>query len=608
MRMISRQIPLFLTALASSLLLSALPAYAGRLLTWGFDSRQNQLEFTTDAGVQPRAQLVTNPTRLVIDLPNTRFGRKQQIQPILNAPGVQSLRVGQFDAQTARLVIELSPGLTIDPMLVKFEGVSPRQWRITLPPITQQANVGDSTTGVNVPPPATVSQPPLRQPPISQPFPGLARTQVQGFQVTGDGFFIRTTGEAPLVQVTSSFDRRQIFVDLQGATLSPNASPRDTIVNQRGVSRAILSQARPNPPTTRLTLNVTPNSGDWQASVTPEGSGVIVIPRLSDASAPPTAPQPGDGGNAPVSGLNQVQSVEIEGDRQLTIRTSNRATYSGNWDRVSGGYRITLPFSQLAPNFQGPRLTATSPLLQVRVRQDTPQTVSVLVFPASSVQLGELNQPNAQSIALQLRRSGFVNPGTSIPVPRPFPRPGVPIGRQVVIIDPGHGGPDPGAIGIGGIQEKEIVMDISNQVAGFLQQQGLTAILTRTGDYDLDLQPRVDMAESNRAAVFVSIHSNAISMSRPDVNGLETYYYSGSGEVLARYIHSSILQSANVRDRGVRSARFYVIRNTSMPSVLVETGFVTGAEDARNLADPTHRRQMAEAIARGIAQYLQAGR
>jgi N-acetylmuramoyl-L-alanine amidase len=591
--MIFKKASLFGSLVAFYLVLSALPAQAGKLLQWNFDTRQNQLEFTTDEGVQPRAQLVTNPTRLVIDLPGTKFGRKQLIEPIVSAPGVQSLRVGQFDPQTARLVIELAPGYTIDPTQVKFEGVTPRRWRIKLPTPIQQATVPGDPTNVPVPSPSgnPVFTPPVNRPPL----PGLARTQVQGFQVTGDGFFIRTSGQLPSIQVTKSFDRRQIYVELQGANLASNAFPVDTLVNQRGVSRAILSQSRPNPPTVRLTLNVAANSGEWQARSTPDGAGVIVIPQLSDA---PPASNPG------VGRLNNIQAVEIEGDRQLVIRGSDRIAFSGNWDRSTGGYRIVLPFSQLASNLRGPVLTASSPLLEVRLRQDDPQTVSILAFPASGVQLGELNQPNAQSLVLQLRRSGF----QPIPTPNPGPpRPRIPAGRQIVVIDPGHGGPDPGAVGIGGIQEKEIVMDISNQVSAILEQQGVSTVLTRRSDIDLDLAPRVELAEQMRATVFVSIHANAITMARPDVNGLETYYYD-SGYDLARTIHASILQTASIRDRGVRSARFYVLRRTSMPSVLVETGFVTGAEDAANLANPAHRRQMAEGIARGILQYIRGGR
>lgn len=590
---------LFGSCLAAYLLLLALPAQAGKLLQWNFDSRQNQLEFTTDEGVQPRAQLVTNPTRLVIDLPGTKYGRKQLIEPIVNAPGVQSLRVGQFDPQTARLVVELSPGYVIDPNQVKFEGVSPKRWRITLPTPIQQSEVqGDSTTGVSVPAPSGPVFRPSPLPTSPQPTLPNARTQVQGFQVTGDGFYIRTSGELPQIQVTKSFDRRQVYVELQGATLARNASPTDTIVNQRGVSRGILSQSRPNPPTVRLTLNVLPNGGEWQASSTPDGKGVIVIPRLA-SSGSPDAPSP----VMPNMRLNTIQSVDIEGDRQLVVRGSDRLTFSGNWDRASGGFRIVLPFSKLSPNFRGPVLTSSSPLMQVKLRQDDPQTVSIVAFPASGVQLGELSQPSIQSLILQLRRSGFQT--IPSPTPRPtFPR--VPNGRQVVIIDPGHGGPDPGAVGIGGIQEKEIVLDISNRISAILEQQGVSTVLTRTSDIDLDLAPRVELADRVRATVFVSIHANAITMARPDVNGLETYYYD-SGYDLARMIHASVLQTAPIRDRGVRSARFYVLRKSSMPSVLVETGFVTGAEDAANLANSAHRQRMAEGIARGILQYIRGG-
>ena len=399
--------------------------------------------------------------------------------------------------------------------------------------------------------------------------------------------------------MTKSFDNRQVYVELEGAKLASNARPIDTLVNQRGVSRGVLSQSRSNPPTVRLTLNVTSNSGEWKASSTPDGSGVIVIPSLGTTPTSPDTPSP----VMPTGRLNTIQSVEIEGDRQLVVRSSDRLTFNGTWDRSSGGFRIVLPFSKLASNFRGPVLTTTSPLLQVKLRQDDPQTVSIVAFPATGVQLGELSQPSLQSLILQLRRSGFQNIPT--PTPRPtFPR--APNGRQVVIIDPGHGGPDPGAVGIAGIQEKEVVLDISNRISAILEQQGVSTVLTRTADIDLDLAPRVEMAARLRATVFVSIHANSISMSRPDVNGLETYYYD-SGYDLARMIHASVLQTAQIRDRGVRSARFYVLRKSSMPSVLVETGFVTGAEDAANLANSGHRQRMAEGIARGILQYIRGG-
>jgi N-acetylmuramoyl-L-alanine amidase len=174
----------------------------------------------------------------------------------------------------------------------------------------------------------------------------------------------------------------------------------------------------------------------------------------------------------------------------------------------------------------------------------------------------------------------------------------------VVVIDPGHGGPDPGAIGIGGLRETDVVLPVAKQIATLLEKQGVEAILTRSTERDLDLAPRVNLAEEVDATVFVSIHANAVGLSRPEVNGLETYYYD-SGLDLANTIHRTILEDVNVTDRRVRKANFYVLRETSMPAVLVELGFVTGATDAARLRNPTYRNQMAAAIARGILRYLQ---
>jgi N-acetylmuramoyl-L-alanine amidase len=255
----------------------------------------------------------------------------------------------------------------------------------------------------------------------------------------------------------------------------------------------------------------------------------------------------------------------------------------------------------------------------VQLRREDNRTAVILLQPAAGVRIGEPNLYGQNILAFQLQRQRPVltPPGATRPIPVPNPPigtlprptgsidfPTVPKGRLVVVIDPGHGGPDPGAVGRGGIREKDIVLDIGTQVANLLSQQGIQAVLTRKDDIDLDLEPRVALAERLNATLFVSIHANAIDMSRPDINGLETYYYD-SGLGLAQTIHASVLEAIGLPDRRVRSARFYVLRKTSMPSVLVETGFVTGAEDAARLANPSYRSQMAAAITRGILQYIQ---
>lgn len=492
------------------------PAIAGGLETWRFDDRQNRLEFTTDDGVQPKAQLVANPTRLVIDLPGITWGRPQLNQAASGS--FRSVRIAQFDRYTTRIVLELAPGYTLDPQQVKFRGITARQWSVQLP--SPQPIAAGSTA-----PPQSSASPPS----------------------------VSVVSTPPSVSSSSS------------SSQSPSV-----------------------------------NSRPWKGS----------SPRSEPTAAAPT-------------GLVTIEAIELAGNgSQLVIRGNQSLNYNANWDRASAAYRITLNSAQLAPNIRRPQLNPGSSILNLQIRQENPRTVSLLVQPAAGVQINGVSQLSQQSVALQLQRNRqpvLTPPNNvgSIPVPQP-PRtttppvtnplptqlPRIPSGRLVVVVDPGHGGPDPGAVGVGGLQEKEIVLDIGIKVANLLQQQGIQAVLTRQDDRDLDLEPRVQMAEQVNATAFVSIHANAISLSRPDISGLETYYYQ-SGAELAQAIHQNVLAATGIPDRRVRTARFYVLRRTSMPSVLVEVGFVTGRDDALRLSDPAYRSQMAEAIVRGILQYLQ---
>ncbi len=132
----------------------------------------------------------------------------------------------------------------------------------------------------------------------------------------------------------------------------------------------------------------------------------------------------------------------------------------------------------------------------------------------------------------------------------------------------------------------------------------MQAILTRDNDYFLDLSERVKIAEEAKATVFISIQSNSLD-DRPDVNGLETYYYDETSLKLAQIIHSSIIQNViNLKDRGLRKARFYVLRKNSMPAIVVETGYITGKEDSNRLKNPESQHKIAEAITIGILKYL----
>ena len=222
--------------------------------------------------------------------------------------------------------------------------------------------------------------------------------------------------------------------------------------------------------------------------------------------------------------------------------------------------------------------------------------VSIVVPPARNSRLA--STPSASSPFPSSSPPSASPPLRSSPTPRRSSSRGV-----TVVIDPGHGGRDPGAIGIAGLKEVQVVLPIAQEVTRILQAKGVNVVMTRNRDQYVSLQGRVNIADRARGKIFVSIHANAISMSRPDVNGVETFYYQ-TGKRLAQSIHSSIHRRIRIGDRGVRRARFYVLRKSSMPASLVEVGFVTGRWDSPRLRQPAFRKQMADAIAAGILNHL----
>ena len=584
-----------------SIFLCALPASAAKLLSWRINAAQNRLVFRTDSGVQPKAILLANPTRLIIDLPGISFKHSTVTQPLKGA--IHSLRVGQFDETTTRLVIELNPGYTLDPKQVLVRGSTPVEWLVQIPTPQRVENSAGSGSSNPVPSNST-----------SQVLPSNNQSgfQLQSLQVTQDGFFIRTSGSNPRLKVTRSDDRRAVNIDLEDATLSPSLSGKDQQINRYGVSHIQFSQLLSSSRGVRVTLNVRENSPTWQASFSNLG-GIVVLPDGISASKIDNVQLALPSSNPSSNNLTTIQAVElVSNNTQLVIRTDRGVKATSNWDNSEGVYRITIPEAQLAPQVKGPQLDANSPIVKVRLKQQESGTVEITVKPAAGVFFGQLSQISEQLVGLQLLRNGQaqIPPGNPIPTPSPensnppVLSPIIPSGRVLVLVDPGHGGKDSGAPGVGGILEKDIVLSISKQVAALLEQKGVQAVLTRDSDYFVDLAPRVEMVPQVHANLFVSIHANSID-NRPDVNGLETYYYGDRSRGLARTIYNSIVQSIAISNRGVRTARFYVLRKNSIPATLVEVGYVTSPTEGPKLTTPDYQRQMAAAIARGILLYIQ---
>src|SRR2546421_10107060 len=169
---------------------------------------------------------------------------------------------------------------------------------------------------------------------------------------------------------------------------------------------------------------------------------------------------------------------------------------------------------------------------------------------------------------------------------------------RTIIIDPGHGGHDRGGVPGQRISEKDKCLDVGLRLRRLLIADGFRVIMTRDTDVFIPLPTRVAIANAHPGANFVSIHFNCAS--RSGANGIETYYFRSDSAGLAQSIHRNVVSSAPSENRGIRRRGFYVLRRTSIPSVLVECGFLTNPTEGRLALTGDYRERLAEQIARGV--------
>ena len=175
---------------------------------------------------------------------------------------------------------------------------------------------------------------------------------------------------------------------------------------------------------------------------------------------------------------------------------------------------------------------------------------------------------------------------------------------RTVVIDPGHGGHDNGGQW-GRVYEKHLALDTATRLEENLKRMGYQTVMTRRSDYFISLPQRVSTANRYRNAIFVSIHFNYTW--KEHVSGLETFYYNSEGQRLAQLVQSSLVRQTRTVDRNAKFARFYVIRNSKLPSILVEGGFVSNESERNRMKSAWFREQIARGIAEGIQRYRRAG-
>ncbi|MBQ6131125.1 MAG: N-acetylmuramoyl-L-alanine amidase [Selenomonadaceae bacterium] len=186
-----------------------------------------------------------------------------------------------------------------------------------------------------------------------------------------------------------------------------------------------------------------------------------------------------------------------------------------------------------------------------------------------------------------------------------------------IVIDPGHGGNDAGAIGPTGVMEKNVTLNVSRELKKLLEAEGATVILTREGDTTVsekgakasdieELGARCAVANRVGADIFISIHAD--SFTRPEARGTTGYYYgkstSGKGQKLADCIRRNLVEQLGTPSRGTQPCNFYVVKNTDMPATLIELGFISNKEEEKLLNSKEGVQKAAQGIFDGIEDYF----
>lgn len=186
--------------------------------------------------------------------------------------------------------------------------------------------------------------------------------------------------------------------------------------------------------------------------------------------------------------------------------------------------------------------------------------------------------------------------------------PSVPVLKPLIVIDPGHGGTDEGAK-VNSFMEKKLALTTALLIKKHLEEQGYRVMMTRNRDVYLPLQRRVSIANKTKGSLFVSVHFN--SSSSTEAQGVEIFYFDSkelwrtkASKRLASCILYRIVDQTDAVSRGIKQGNFHVIRETDMPAVLVEGGFITNRQERGKLHDRAYLDRLAIGIAQGIDKYM----
>ncbi|HEV2038099.1 MAG TPA: N-acetylmuramoyl-L-alanine amidase, partial [Candidatus Eremiobacteraceae bacterium] len=354
--------------------------------------------------------------------------------------------------------------------------------------------------------------------------------------------------------------------------------------------------------------------------VTDNGASPASSSPSAEASAITPSPSP-----SPLERITDVSVTEAPDISRVTLTVTGPVSFE--WHRLAPpDNRFWVDISQAAlvgpardiavklPAVRSVKISQhlITPDHVVRLIIDPLQPVDVVIgaIEGAPNQLGVEIRANAPAADAAASGVGALPVSSQTPHPVVAITPGPPH-PNLVIIDPGHGGNDPGAInGQYGLVESHLTLAIAQRLKVNLERAGWRVVLTRDGDYEVgdpagddhqELQARCDIANAAGARLFISVHINSSFSSGP--SGLTTYFWRPSDRALAQMIQNATVRTSGAGDDGVKRENFYVIHHTVMAAILVENAYLSNAHDATLLSQPGFLDRLAAGIAQGVKDY-----
>lgn len=472
---------------------------------------------------------------------------------------------------------------------------------------------------------------------VNQARPGPRQADVEGLEQSGAPGFPMTTLS---LRASKGWLTAVHRISCCSLDVVMARSPKDLVIRASAPSPAVVTAVRPatpTPPSAAPGGSALPQAA-WPAAGHQSVPTAAPAPEVTDLESPqsenvsPGALPSGEGPSpspsaSPRQTFAKITSVSVASARGVgRIVLSVTGPVSFVWHRLAEpDNRMWIDIYQA--ELVGPAQDLTLPLPEVRAARISQHelvpdhVVRVAIDPTEPVDfaIGPIQgAPNELGIDVRSSppppdapTSGMGGLVSTVPQTSPPPAVVAPTDPRLIVIDPGHGGNDPGAMNqSAGLVESHLTLSIARRVQALLMRDGWRVTLTRDGDYEVgdpngddkqELQARCDVANAAGARLFISIHINASVSSMPD--GMTTYYWRPADRAFAQSIQQALVAATGDTDDGVKRDNFYVIHHTVMPAVLVEAGYLSNSHDADLLEQPAFLDRIAQGIARGVNDF-----